>query len=114
MVARQRLITGVNGQDGSYLAKLSLQKRYEVHRIIRRASTFNTSTLSPTGGCAARRQGRGLGAPLCRGAGEGRWGAFSESAEESVDREDSIPTRRWAAGSESQPYVGDGGLGPPA
>ena len=46
--------------------------------------------------------------------GERRWGAFSESAEEGSDREDSFPTGRWVAGSENQPYVGDAGLGPPA
>ena len=36
------LITGITGQDGSYLAELLLQKGYEVHGLIRRASTFNT------------------------------------------------------------------------
>ena len=36
------LITGVNGQDGSYLAELLLSKGYEVHGVIRRASTINT------------------------------------------------------------------------
>ncbi|GEM_PF-8311 len=36
------LITGITGQDGSYLAELLLEKGYEVHGIIRRASTFNT------------------------------------------------------------------------
>ncbi len=39
------LITGVTGQDGSYLADLLLEKGYEVHGIIRRASTFNTSRI---------------------------------------------------------------------
>lgn len=39
------LITGVTGQDGSYLAELLLAKGYEVHGIIRRASTFNTSRV---------------------------------------------------------------------
>jgi len=39
---RKALITGVTGQDGSYLAELLLSKGYEVHGIIRRASTFNT------------------------------------------------------------------------
>jgi hypothetical protein len=39
------LITGITGQDGSYLAELLLEKGYEVHGIIRRASTFNTSRL---------------------------------------------------------------------
>lgn len=39
------LITGVTGQDGSYLAELLLAKGYEVHGIIRRASTFNTERI---------------------------------------------------------------------
>jgi len=39
------LITGITGQDGSYLAELLLRKDYEVHGIIRRSSTFNTSRL---------------------------------------------------------------------
>ena|SRR3989338_7531230 len=39
------LIFGITGQDGSYLAELLLQKGYEVHGVIRRASTFNTSRL---------------------------------------------------------------------
>jgi GDPmannose 4,6-dehydratase len=39
------LITGVTGQDGSYLSELLIEKGYEVHGIIRRASTFNTSRL---------------------------------------------------------------------
>ena len=39
------LITGITGQDGSYLAELLLSKGYEVHGIIRRSSTFNTSRI---------------------------------------------------------------------
>jgi GDPmannose 4,6-dehydratase len=39
------LITGITGQDGSYLAEFLLSKGYEVHGIIRRSSTFNTSRL---------------------------------------------------------------------
>ncbi len=42
---KQALITGITGQDGSYLAELLLDKGYEVHGIIRRASTFNTGRL---------------------------------------------------------------------
>jgi GDPmannose 4,6-dehydratase len=42
---RVALITGITGQDGSYLAELLLQKRYTVHGIIRRASNFNTDRL---------------------------------------------------------------------
>lgn len=38
---KKALITGITGQDGSYLAELLLSKGYEVHGIIRRASTFN-------------------------------------------------------------------------
>ena len=44
-VAKKALITGITGQDGSYLAELLLDKGYEVHGIIRRASTFNTRRL---------------------------------------------------------------------
>lgn len=40
------LITGITGQDGSFLAELLLKKGYEVHGVVRRASTFNTSRLS--------------------------------------------------------------------
>jgi GDPmannose 4,6-dehydratase len=42
---KKALITGITGQDGSYLAEFLLEKGYEVHGIIRRASTFNTSRL---------------------------------------------------------------------
>jgi GDPmannose 4,6-dehydratase len=40
-------ITGITGQDGYYLSKLLLEKDYEVHGIIRRASTFNTARIDP-------------------------------------------------------------------
>lgn len=39
------LITGITGQDGSYLAEFLLDKGYEVHGIIRRSSTFNTGRI---------------------------------------------------------------------
>lgn len=42
---KRALITGVTGQDGSYLAELLLDKGYEVHGVIRRSSTFNTSRI---------------------------------------------------------------------
>ena len=42
---KKALITGITGQDGSYLAELLLKKGYEVHGIIRRASTFNTGRI---------------------------------------------------------------------
>ena len=42
---KKALITGITGQDGSYLADLLLEKGYEVHGIIRRASTFNTARI---------------------------------------------------------------------
>jgi len=42
---RRALITGITGQDGSYLAEFLLSKNYEVHGIIRRSSTFNTSRI---------------------------------------------------------------------
>jgi GDPmannose 4,6-dehydratase len=47
IMAKRALITGITGQDGSYLAELLLSKGYEVHGIIRRASTFNTGRLDP-------------------------------------------------------------------
>ena len=44
-MAKSAVITGITGQDGSYLAELLLSKGYEVHGVIRRASTFNTERL---------------------------------------------------------------------
>ena len=43
--SRRALLTGITGQDGSYLAELLLAKGYEVHGIIRRSSSFNTERL---------------------------------------------------------------------
>src|SRR6266852_3829226 len=42
---KRALVTGITGQDGSYMAELLLSKGYEVHGIIRRASTFNTQRI---------------------------------------------------------------------
>ena len=42
---KKALITGITGQDGSYLAELLLEKDYEVHGLVRRSSTFNTARL---------------------------------------------------------------------
>ena len=42
---KKALITGITGQDGSYLAELLLEKGYKVHGLIRRSSTFNTSRI---------------------------------------------------------------------
>jgi len=42
---RKALITGITGQDGSYLAQLLLEKGYEVHGLIRRSSSFNTGRI---------------------------------------------------------------------
>ncbi len=42
---KKALITGITGQDGSYLAEILLEKGYEVHGMIRRSSTFNTSRI---------------------------------------------------------------------
>ncbi|MGD9855941.1 MAG: GDP-mannose 4,6-dehydratase [Planctomycetaceae bacterium] len=44
-MARKALVTGITGQDGSYLAELLLAKGYEVHGIIRRSSSFNTGRI---------------------------------------------------------------------
>ena len=45
-MAKTALITGISGQDGSYLAELLLEKGYEVHGIIRRSSSINTQRIS--------------------------------------------------------------------
>jgi GDPmannose 4,6-dehydratase len=45
--AKKALITGITGQDGSYLAEFLLAKGYEVHGLIRRSSSFNTGRLDP-------------------------------------------------------------------
>src|SRR6267143_5965270 len=42
---KKALITGITGQDGSYLAELLLDKGYEVHGVIRRSSSFNTDRI---------------------------------------------------------------------
>ncbi len=44
-MAKKALITGINGQDGSYLAELLLSKNYEVHGMVRRSSSFNTARI---------------------------------------------------------------------
>src|SRR5882724_8540130 len=44
-MAKRALITGITGQDGSYLAELLLQKGYEVYGIVRRSSSFNTARI---------------------------------------------------------------------
>ena len=44
-MAQRALITGITGQDGSYLAELLLQKDYEVHGVVRRASTMNRGRI---------------------------------------------------------------------
>jgi len=44
-MSKKALITGITGQDGSYLAELLLEKGYEVHGIVRRSSSFNTARL---------------------------------------------------------------------
>ena len=45
MKKKKALITGINGQDGSYLAELLLKKNYEVHGVRRRSSVFNTERI---------------------------------------------------------------------
>ena len=44
-MSKKALITGITGQDGSYLAELLLEKGYEVHGIVRRSSSFNTGRI---------------------------------------------------------------------
>src|SRR5512147_1318919 len=45
MAVKKALITGITGQDGSYLAEFLLGKGYEIHGIIRRSSSFNTERI---------------------------------------------------------------------
>src|SRR5579885_1653505 len=45
-MSKRALITGITGQDGSYLAEMLLEKGYEVHGIIRRSSSFNTGRIA--------------------------------------------------------------------
>ena len=42
---KRALITGITGQDGSYLTELLLAKGYEVHGVVRRSSSFNTERI---------------------------------------------------------------------
>ncbi|MBM3228126.1 NAD-dependent epimerase/dehydratase family protein, partial [Candidatus Peribacteria bacterium] len=44
-MGKKALITGITGQDGSYLAELLLKKGYAVHGVVRRASTFNRGRI---------------------------------------------------------------------
>ena len=44
-MTKKALITGITGQDGSYLADLLISKGYEVHGMIRRSSSFNTGRI---------------------------------------------------------------------
>jgi GDPmannose 4,6-dehydratase len=44
-MAKRALVTGITGQDGSYLAELLLEKGYEVHGLLRRSSSFNTTRI---------------------------------------------------------------------
>ena len=45
-MTKKALITGITGQDGSYLAELLLEKGYEVHGVVRRCSVFNTERIN--------------------------------------------------------------------
>lgn len=45
IILKKALITGITGQDGSYLTEFLLEKGYDVHGIIRRANTFNTKRI---------------------------------------------------------------------
>lgn len=57
---QKALITGITGQDGSYLAEFLLSRGYEVHGIIRRASTFNTGRVDHITGAGQREAEAGL------------------------------------------------------
>ena len=45
VMSKSALITGITGQDGSYLAELLLEKGYDVHGVVRRSSTFGTERI---------------------------------------------------------------------
>ena len=45
MAKRKAFITGITGQDGSYLAEILLEKDYEVYGMVRRSSSFNTARI---------------------------------------------------------------------
>jgi GDPmannose 4,6-dehydratase len=47
MLVKKALLTGITGQDGSYLSEFLLKKGYEVYGIIRRSSSFNTGRIDP-------------------------------------------------------------------
>jgi len=47
LAPKKALVTGITGQDGSYLAELLLEKGYEVHGLVRRSSSFNTWRIDP-------------------------------------------------------------------
>ena len=54
-MAKKALITGITGQDGSFLAEFLIEKGYEVHGILRRSSSFNTGRIEhliSMNGCA--------------------------------------------------------------
>ena len=63
MTTRRALITGITGQDGSYLAELLLRKGYEVHGLVRRSSSFSTGRIEHLYRDPARRR-RPAPAPL--------------------------------------------------
>merc|ERR1719494_54568 len=54
---KKALISGITGQDGSYLTELLLSKGYEVHGIIRRSSSFNTGRINHLYGNSATHSG---------------------------------------------------------
>lgn len=47
-MGKKVLISGITGQDGSFLAELFIEKGYEVHGILRRSSSFNTARIGMT------------------------------------------------------------------
>ena len=47
LIENESFLTGITGQDGHYLSKFLLEKRYEVHGIVRRSSNFNTGRIDP-------------------------------------------------------------------
>ncbi len=74
---KRALITGITGQDGSYLAELLLAKGYEVHGIVRRSSSFNTERLERDLPGPARRRTTGCACTTATSRTAARWPTWS-------------------------------------
>ena len=102
---KRALITGITGQDGSYLAELLLSKGYEVHGLIRRASTFNTDRIDHI---YQDPHGRTSGSSCTSATSPTGRGSSPCSARSSPTRSTTSPRSRTCAVSFDEPeYTGD-------